>query len=118
LFKKGYSPTALGNSRAHDGVTRSSRWHGKQLKISQLKEGDVPFDVEVQIFSGFFSAILMRAVGPKDWKNYPRMTFVMYSEKQRLMKKGVDSVMFAGVPDINDLSQEDKKFLEEFKNDL
>jgi hypothetical protein len=117
LFKKGYSPTVLGNSRAHDGVIRSSRWHGKQIKISQLKEGDVPFDVEVLIFSSFFSALKDGRVH-EDWKNYPRMTLAFYEEEQRLLAKGASPWKVPYVTDIKSLPQEDKRFLEEFKHDF
>jgi hypothetical protein len=117
LFKKGFEPTMFVNQHDSGSAISVSNWHGKQLELPRFEEDKFSLGEEVQIFSWFFRAMYDGRV-PKDWKNYPRMALLMYFEKQRLMKKGADSVMFIGVPDINDLSYEDKKFLEEFEYDF
>ena len=117
IYKNSYKPRVIGNHKAHDGVIRSSRWQGKQIKLSLLEKWNLPLDVERQIFNGFSSAIKDSRVR-EDWKNYPRMTLALYEEKQRLLKKGAGPVLMPWVEDVKSLPLEDKKFLEEFKNDF
>jgi len=112
LYKKSYKPRVIGNHKAHDRVTRSSEWHGEQIKLSLLEKWNLPLDVEVQIFSGFYSALWD---GGEDWRNYPRMTLAFYEEEQRLLRKGE---RIPHVPDIKNFSKEDQEFLKRFKYDF
>ena len=111
IFKSGYDPRSLYNSKDRSGSVRFSEWDGRTVKLTQAKHS-----LEDQAFrlSSFYGN-LEHGNSNEDWRNYPRMLLALYAEKIRLQSLGLRPGHGGSIPNIENFSESDRQYLKRFE---
>ncbi len=91
------------------------RGHRRPYQLKPLSE-DMSVELQASRLSTVFNT-LKDGHDPEDWKKYPRLVLAVSKEVERLMSMGVTSNL-PFIPYIEGFSEEDKQFLERFKDEI
>ncbi len=85
------------------------------FKLPPLSE-DISAKYQARKLSKVFNSIVDNS-NPQDWRKYPRMVLAMSAEVERLISMGI-TWHLPDIPYLEDFSEEDKQFLEGFKDEI
>ena len=88
IFKSQYEPKTLYNHVMREGSVRFSDWDGKTVKVKRVSD-EVDLEKYAARLNSFYDGLVKNMRDDYEWKQYPRMTSAVYTEYQRLKKKGL-----------------------------
>ena len=111
IFKSGYEPEGLENSKLQSDSVRVSEWDERIVKLTRTRRS-----LEDQAFrlSSFYGD-LEHGDSNEDWRNYPRMLLALYAEKNRLQSMGLKPGHGGSIPNIVNFSESDRRYLKRFE---
>lgn len=99
LFKSGYEPEGLENSKPQTGSVRASEWDGKVIKLKKISNQE-NLERYASRLNSFYDGLVKDMRNDYEWKKYPRMTTAVYKEYQLLKAKGLH-VYRPSIPYVN-----------------
>jgi hypothetical protein len=86
IFKSGYEPEGLENSKTQTDSVRVSEWDGKVIKLKRVSSQE-NLERYASRLNSFYGGLVENMRSDYEWKKYPRMTTAVYKEYQLLKAK-------------------------------
>jgi len=110
IFKSGYEPEGLENSKPQTNSLRVSEWDGKIIKLKKPRGSLEDYAQRLESMS-----IGLPSDG-KEWRAFPRMILALDAENRRLLSLGLNKKYRTSVFEIEYFDQSDKDFLKKFED--
>lgn len=105
IFKSGYEPESLENSKTQTDSVRVSEWDGRVIKLKKPRGSLEDYAQRLESMS-----IGLPSDGKK-WRAFPRMILALDAENRRLLSLGLNKKYRTSVFEIEYFDQSDKNFL-------